>query len=122
MSVYLGNKLISGVPDKSELSGLGMPSSRYETLTLGATGSTYEAPANGYFALFASYSSGADAMLALQNRSSPASIIGMEHFWYSAKGYARLSCPVKKGDVAVVSYNCTLKNVFFYFIYAEGSK
>lgn len=33
------------------LSGLGMPSNRYETLTVGASGSTYTAPANGWFYL-----------------------------------------------------------------------
>ena len=37
--------------DKSEISGWGMPSSRYINLTLGASGTVYTAPANGYFAV-----------------------------------------------------------------------
>ncbi len=36
---------------KSLLSGLGMPSNRYIDLTLGASGATYTAPANGYIFL-----------------------------------------------------------------------
>lgn len=40
---------------KSLLSGLGMPSGRYIDLTLGASGSTYTAPANGYFTILGAY-------------------------------------------------------------------
>ena len=106
--------------DRSAIIRLGMPSNRADTLSLGASASQYTAPANGYFALFAQYQSGVDATLAMQNLSSPAAILGMEHFWYSAKGSARLSCEVKKGDIVKVNYNCTLKNIYFYFVYAEG--
>ena len=37
--------------DKSTISGWSMPSNRYIDLTLGASGSTYTAPANGYIAV-----------------------------------------------------------------------
>lgn len=37
---------------RSYLSGLGMPSGRYIDLTLGASGSNYTAPANGWFAFY----------------------------------------------------------------------
>lgn len=40
---------------KSLLSGLGMPSNRYIDLTLGASGSTYTAPANGYFSILGAF-------------------------------------------------------------------
>ena len=37
---------------KSYLAGIGMPSTTYDDLTMGATDTAYTAPANGYVALF----------------------------------------------------------------------
>lgn len=108
--------------DKSEIIGWGMPSNKADVLTLGASGASYAAPANGYFAFFAQYQSGADAWVNIQNLNTTAAIIGMEHFWYSSKGSARLFCPAKKGDKIAINYNGVLKGVYFYFIYAEGEK
>lgn len=107
---------------KSMISCWGMPSSKADILTLGASGAQYTAPANGCFAFFANYQSGADANVSLQNMSTPEAIVGMEHFWYSPKGSARLWCPAKKGDEISVFFNCTMKNIYFKFIYAEGDK
>lgn len=39
------------VPGREELSGIGMPSSKFTELSLGAPVSTYTAPANGYYLL-----------------------------------------------------------------------
>ena len=78
------------VPNNSSLiASYAMPSNRYIDLTLGASGTQYTAPANGYFALYAQYQSGADAWVNIQNLNTPDGIIGMEHFWYSANGSAR---------------------------------
>ena len=107
---------------KSLLSGLGMPSSRYTNLTLLASGNTYTAPANGYFCFYASYLSGADAQVYMQNTSTPVHMMGMSHFWYSSKGSARLFCPVKKGQACKITYVGTLQNINLYFIYAEGDQ
>ncbi len=48
----IGEQVASLIPDNSSLiSGYGMPSNRYIDLTLGASDSTYTAPANGYFSI-----------------------------------------------------------------------
>ena len=46
-----GEKHFLNKSNKSEISGWGMPSNKYIDLTLGASGSRYTAPANGYFQL-----------------------------------------------------------------------
>lgn len=42
------NQLNTNTQGLEYLSGLGMPSSKYIDLTLGASGTTYTAPANGW--------------------------------------------------------------------------
>lgn len=128
MSIYLGDKILGGhqelpeIPSKTAIVRYSMPSNKSIILTLGASGTTYTAPANGYFAFYAQYQSGADAWVNIQNLNTPDGIIGMEHFWYSAKGSARFFCPAKNGDTISINYNCVLKGVYFEFIYAEGDK
>ena len=93
--------------DKSTISGWSMPSSRYIDLTLGASGSTYTAPANGYFSFF-STSQGIN----LYNGQN-----GMRSYITTNSGSAGF-LPVKKG-ATVILYNTTT-NAVFRFIYAEG--
>lgn len=97
-------------------SGIGFPSSRYEDLTLGATGTTYTAPANGWFYLS-------------KTTSSTNQYI---HFGNETKGYTlnqfvptsgnncRLIFPVQKGDIVKVTYTAGGTTNNFRFIYAEG--
>lgn len=126
MSIYLGEKLLGGLPelpelpDESTISSYSMPSDKADVLTLGASGTTYTAPANGYFALYAQYQSGADAWVNLHNINTSDAILGMEYFWYAPSGSARLFCPIKKGQSCAISYNCTMKNIYFRFVYTEG--
>lgn len=98
----------------SHISGLGMPSNKYIDLTLGATGSTYTAPANGWFqcacvgTIGSTYFELVNGFIA----SSTASFVG---------GWARASIPVKKGDIVTVYYGGNnFINRLFRFTYAEG--
>ena len=100
---------------KSYVSGLGMPSNKYIDLTLGASGSTYTAPANGYFCLaktvgvgqyIAMYGTGGQRVI-----TAPGVLI-------EATG----TLPVKKDDTIQISYTGTGAVTVFRFIYAEGSK
>ena len=100
---------------KSLIAGLGMPSDTYEDLTLGASGTTYTAPANGWFNI-AKTSSGTQ-YLDLQNQTS---LIFISNNLSSST--MRLYIPAKKGDVVKISYNATGATEFFRFIYAEGSE
>lgn len=102
--------------DSSTISGWSMPSSRYIDLTLGASGSTYTAPANGYVAV--------SKMTTAQNQNIS---INCNNFRSFAWGHAASIniftwMPVNKGDVFSVTYSAggTHTDNYFRFIYAEG--
>ena len=99
---------------RSYLSGLSMPSSRYIDLTLGASGSTYTAPANGWFAVS---KNALDVNQYLQ-------IAGLAFLqtMYAVTAGARLDVcrPVRKGESVNIPYNASGTTNYFRFIYAEG--
>jgi hypothetical protein len=99
--------------DKSEISSWAMPSNKYIDLTLGASGSTYTAPANGWMQCACTGTAGSTYFeLVTDYASATASFTG---------GWARTSIPVKKGDVTTVFYGGNnFKAQLFRFIYAEG--
>jgi hypothetical protein len=96
-------------------SGIGFPSSRHEDLTLGASGTTYKAPANGY---------------AYVNKESTASgqyvniydgTVASHRNISSASGQPILVlAPVLKGKNFKVEYTAAGTTKQFRFIYAEG--
>ncbi len=101
--------------DTSWLSGLGAPSNRYIDLTLGASQSTYTAPAYGYYYIRLIGTAG--NYFYLRNRS--ASYIA-DGGTFGARAMDA-SVRVRKGDAVYVSYNGTISTVeVFRFIYAEG--
>ena len=104
--------------DKSTISGWSMPSSRYIDLTLGASGSTYTAPANGHFFIH-KVAGIATAYINFINKTNNTAINSNT----TDKGYSsRMILPVRKGDVVKCEYNSTGETIYFRFIYAEGSK
>ena len=103
--------------NKFEISGWGMPSNKYVDLTLGASGSTYTAPANGWLCLqkvalasgqYIQFYNSTSHLIAFSNSSG-------------AYGQA-IIIPCKKGDFITVSYTTTGETLAFRFVYAEGSK
>ena len=96
--------------------GWGLPSDIYENLTLGATGATYTAPANGYFSMNTSgaanqgYIRMTTGLMAKQDVAS--------------FGTAALSVyiPAFKGTVMLLTYQNVGSLINFSFVYAEGSK
>lgn len=109
---------------KSVLSGFGMPSSRYMDLTLGASGATYTAPANGYFTIHgafdttpsqSNYTYVAMSCGRLINKSSGTTITSTGTF-----------IPAKRGQSMYLEYsNFKLTGhsfAFFRFVYAEGEE
>ena len=110
-------KIASLIPDNSGLiSGYGMPSSKYIDLTLGASGTTYTAPANGWFYLCKTGKTN-QFMKAFCNN----------------KGYSVYACcpnfdgaspdiliPCEKGDVISIAYDVSGATQAFRFIYAGG--
>ena len=102
---------------RSYLSGLGMPSGRYINLTLLASGSSYTAPANGYFIMYG-VATAANAYVYFVGA-------GMNPRFYSplSGGTAAGFCPAKKGQSFRIDYgniNTSADSSSLRFIYAEG--
>ena len=109
----------------STLSGLGMPSNRTRIdLTFGATGTTYVAPANGYFACHFRYSSTAGwggAFLLKPGGSALGvgdDILGTQMLRGTASNFAYF-LPAQKGQVLYLNYS-GMTSDYFGFIYAQG--
>ena len=109
--------------DMQQASGAGMPSSKYIDLTLGDSGSTYTAPANGYFAL--ELQTNNQGQVALYNIVS-----NISGDYYGTKSQNPLSnnnwvavfMPVQKNATIKITYKNRVATDHFRFIYAEGSK
>lgn len=97
-----------------EAAAASMPSNGYIDLTLGASGSNYTAPANGFICIAGSttnngyYQSDKSQYFTMRIRSGTAG--GLTSLWF----------PVKKGQIFNISYINIDSNFWFRFIYAEG--
>lgn len=104
--------------DKSTISGWSMPSDRYINLTLGADGTTYVAPANGYFYVKKDFAaSGQYIWFKLYNSTDTVMDIT---FWGSNNGFIGGFISVSKGSKVGIHYNARGSTLSFRFIYAEG--
>lgn len=96
-----------------------MPSGRYIDLTLGASGSTYTAPANGWFYL--NKVAGSDWYYCEFTCAVEGSYDSLPCWGSDYKtSPIKIWTPVKKGAKIKVNYNATGKTNHFKFIYAEG--
>ena len=103
--------------DKYKISGWGMPSTKSTNLALGASGSTYIAPANGWFYIWMSFSTQKPS-LTLRNTSVG---VGYQMHGYEAGGY-ELSVPCITGQQILINYSGTSDGNNLKFIYAEGDQ
>ena len=97
---------------KVVVSSLPMPSNSYIDLTLGASGSTYTAPAEGYVFLCKA-SSAANQYMVLQNNSAG----NLRTQIYNA---GSVYIPVKKNDQVYYEYTVVGTTWWFRFVYAQG--
>ena len=106
------------VAGKKVLAGMGMPSSRYIDLTLGASGTTYTAPANGTV-LCVKAASAVGQNLGLKRVSSN---IFFDLAWSSvANSNIFVNMNVRKGEVFGVDYTASGTELqILRFYYAEG--
>lgn len=104
---------------KSEISKLGLPGSRYIDLTLGASGSSYIAPGNGYFTIqkLAGVVNGGVRFSNVTANSMGASSISPV-----TGGTCAATIPAKTGDSVILYYSATGTNIVFRFVYAEGEQ
>lgn len=112
----IGEQLADKV-DMLQASGAGMPSNKYIDLTLGASGSTYTAPANGYVIIEKnSTATGQNVNIYSTNPVIQASIC-----WSSNRDQAlNAGISVKKGQKFVCYYSAGGNLHQFRFVYAEG--
>ena len=102
---------------KATIAGLAMPSSRYIDLTLGASGATYTAPADGYFEFVTTNGATQNHYTYLTNETA--------QVWYYTMGnagiVARGFIPAEKNQLVSLGYfNSTIAS--FRFVYATGSE
>lgn len=123
------NEIISGKADvdlanvndsgTSRSAGWAMPSNTYIDLTLGASGTTYTAPANGWLV---AYNANSDyGSIVLLNTNSYLRITASNKAGFS-DGSAFIPC--KKNDVVQLTYTGTFgsTNGWLRFVYAVGSE
>lgn len=101
---------------KDLISGLGMPSNRSVNLTLGASGTTYIVPANGYF--YISKGAGVDGGYVTITTST----LGVILHGVTAGGTCRGFFPARKGDEVTIKFNASGSTSMFLFTYAEGAQ
>jgi hypothetical protein len=114
------NVSLSNVNNNAKIlmGGLGMPSNKYIDLTFGASGSTYTAPANGYYNIARQVSAQGQYVDLVNNTTG--FFVSMQK---DAVGMIRISIPVRKGDVLQINYTTAGgSNNFFRFFYAQGSE
>lgn len=96
----------------------GKPSGKYIDLTLGASGSKYTAPANGWISI-SKKSSESNQYVNLYNATNK---LASEVTNPLATGSNIVYLPVKKGDIITINYNAGGVTNWFRFIYDEGAK
>lgn len=99
-------------------SGFGFPSSKYEDLELGASGTSYTAPANGYFYFSKKSSATGQYGVITGGTDGVAGELGDGN---AASGFGvHILRPVRKGVSVKVTYTVAGATNYFRFIYAEG--
>lgn len=115
----MADKNLSNLTDtgKTFIAHNAMPSTTHNNLTLGASGATYTAPADGWYWLSITASG-----LSNYTLTNSTALIGMGNVC-GGNGYAtQLFVPAAKGDTIQVTYQLAPSNYTFYFIYAIGAE
>lgn len=105
---------------KEVVSNLPMPSISAEALTVGTSGTSYTATANGWFCFSSTTASASRSHLSIA-LNGVTQHLGMVVAEYTGSAGNKVFCPVAKGDSVTVYYSNT-NSVEGYFIYAEGDK
>jgi hypothetical protein len=101
--------------DNSDLSGLSTPSNKYIDLTLNASGSSYTAPANGYFIL-SKISNGTNQYITM----GVGNLQITNYCPQSGRWFQMVTPLVQKGQSCYVAYDLGGTTNWFRFYYAQG--
>lgn len=97
---------------------LGLPSTRIDNLTIGASGATYTAPADGWVCLYPVFN-GTGWCSITNNMQLNADTYGTTKECAGAMTYQEMCLPVNKGDVFVILYGNVGSWGYTRFIYAK---
>lgn len=103
--------------DRSLISTWGFPANRITHLALGASGATYEAPANGWFFLDAN--AGAAGQF-IEYVGENANYYQYVYSTYNSAQPLQFLCPVRSGSVITINYSTNAGVNRFCFVYAQG--
>lgn len=103
---------------KAQIANWSFPSDRYINLELGASGSSYTAPANGWF-LLSKKSTASNQYLTLFLSKT---VMGFTTYATGASAGVRQFLPCKKGQVCKINYTLAGDVTDFRFVYAEGEQ
>lgn len=113
--VAFGAKTIFHATEVAETASAGMSSGKYMELTVGASGSSYTAPATGWLVVTATST---DSNQYVEVSSST---LAYKVYAPASAESLKLSVPVKQGDLATLSYSTgTISDLKF--VFAEGTK
>lgn len=111
-----------------------LPSDRYIDLTLGNSGATYTAPADGWYVVVKNNGLNnayqyVDCHVMLPNYTPDGSVAPVSQYLYSVANNATaisngIHCliPIRKGQLMQISYDATGNTQQFRFIYAQGAQ
>ena len=104
--------------NKIQAAEASMPSGKYIDLTLGASGQTYTAPANGYFTISKDFNA-SNQFVVLYNQAN-----GLRTMQQPGAPSGNASCimPAKKGQSVLCEYSLGGNTSWFRFVYAEGDQ
>ena len=109
-------QILEALNDKVDLDGSwSAPTSQYDDLTLGATGSTYTAPADGYI-VCSLLTTSDGSMVELLNVANG---LCSRAPGVTSSLLARVFLPVRKGDIIKANYTNLNSVNLFRFIYAQ---
>ena len=106
--------------DKEQITSWSFPSSKYIDLTLGASGSTYTAPANGWFVLNKTAGRSGEFIGMNTDAEGNSGVISMSRALGAFP--IQVSCPIAKGEKLLLMYSASGETMGFYFVYAQGEE
>lgn len=122
-------KNLSNISDNGTSTGASwaMPSNTYDDLTLGASNSTYTAPADGYFCMIKNSNTNNQyfGMYCLKDGETTLAANTHEYgvnCWTPTSGGCNGLLPIKKGRICAINYSLGGATEYFRFIYAKGSE
>ena len=107
--------------EKEEITTWAFPSGKYKDLTLGASGATYTAPADGWYCLYMGANAAAQYAAFRYSTGSYNSLYHREYAPASGNAVEAIF-PAAKGGTVQIAYTLGGTVSYFRFVYAKGAE